>query len=506
MDFYFTPKTKCLDGTKAGYYYAPSTNGSDVWLIFIEGGGACWDTVSCAGRINDRLGSSDYWDKDGKKGPPENSQKKSDNPRFHFVNMVFIPYCTGDVHSGTLAKPGADGLWFSGHRNFGFIIKMLKFKTDIDQASRILLTGASAGGVGVINNVDYLAEQFPGIIVKGAPKAGWFFPGDVAEDREDSAMHAVNDFRHFQTHEHGGPVDTTKIYQAKWHAKCQDGLAAKNFHHQTCNAAGILYPYITVPMFILQNKFDTFQLKKLLFDTKLDSEGSLHYLKYYEKAMDVSMDAVYDKPRDGLFYPACYSHTEGLNFANDKQNSFDINGVHASDLVGDWFFLDPEEGPKVRDECGPRNFACNPSCKHTTSCIVESFKLCKSVTSKAECNTCIEENSAQLTDVGCHEAQLEEFCSVIYKPDAVELTIVTDAQVTDAEEVEQFEEFDQAIKLNSQQVAEITLSHEDNVWSNVWVYALAMVGAAFLVYLVGETAKGLCSKYKAIDEQYEAEI
>jgi hypothetical protein len=45
-----------------------------------------------------------------------------------------------------------------------------------------LLTGESAGGFGTWANIDWFAQtlrrQFPNVIVKGAPIAGWFFPGE----------------------------------------------------------------------------------------------------------------------------------------------------------------------------------------------------------------------------------------------------------------------------------------------------------------------------------------
>ena len=44
-------------------------------------------------------------------------------------------------------------------------------------STRPTLTG-SAGGIGAIFNVDYVANRFPRSTVKGAPNAGWFFPGD----------------------------------------------------------------------------------------------------------------------------------------------------------------------------------------------------------------------------------------------------------------------------------------------------------------------------------------
>ena len=40
------PAAKCNDGTPAGYYLAPSTSNSSLWIVFLEGGGcACWGAI-----------------------------------------------------------------------------------------------------------------------------------------------------------------------------------------------------------------------------------------------------------------------------------------------------------------------------------------------------------------------------------------------------------------------------------------------------------------------------
>ena len=40
----------CNDGTAAGYYIKKSPTGSKSWIIYLEGGGLCYDLDSCATR------------------------------------------------------------------------------------------------------------------------------------------------------------------------------------------------------------------------------------------------------------------------------------------------------------------------------------------------------------------------------------------------------------------------------------------------------------------------
>jgi hypothetical protein len=133
---------------------------------------------------------------------------------------VTIPYCTGDVHSGTRTTTSKDtfGLYFGkhkhldqlptmfcqrlgcavdlpvglilhlarcvstptdprkdGHLNFGLIVDELMAKYGLVDGpnTKILLNGGSAGGAGTFLNADYMSTRFPRSMVKAAPNAGY---------------------------------------------------------------------------------------------------------------------------------------------------------------------------------------------------------------------------------------------------------------------------------------------------------------------------------------------
>jgi hypothetical protein len=81
--------SKCLDGSSAGYYYRASNDAtSKLWVVFLEGGGACFDEDSCAQRAKTDLGSSKGW---ADAAGPINYVLSSDpalNQYFHTANMV----------------------------------------------------------------------------------------------------------------------------------------------------------------------------------------------------------------------------------------------------------------------------------------------------------------------------------------------------------------------------------------------------------------------------------
>ena len=135
-------------------------------------------------------------------------------------------------HAGNNTSPSAAswGLTFDGHANFAAIVGEhdrlratflagLRFHTEaslhvmcaaelkqqhgLATAKKVLLTGGSAGGIGTFKNVDWLASQLPGAVVKGAPEAGWFFPAALPADLPN--IYSPSDWAHFSVGAHGNP-------------------------------------------------------------------------------------------------------------------------------------------------------------------------------------------------------------------------------------------------------------------------------------------------------------
>eukprot|EP01084_Bolivina_argentea_P132124 233154_1 len=130
----------CLDGSPAGFYYsAPPSGSSNLWIIFIKGGGACYDQHSCTTRANSSLGSSTFWNTTMDTSDINLGGVLSDdpiiNPDFYTGHHVFAPYCSGDVWSGQRTEPSNNpdtwGLYFSGHEIFSNIMKYLSQHSNI---------------------------------------------------------------------------------------------------------------------------------------------------------------------------------------------------------------------------------------------------------------------------------------------------------------------------------------------------------------------------------------
>ena len=105
---------------------------------------------------------------DGEQGAPASAARLGNE--FHGVEVARVntPYCTGDVHFGTHADATVPGLaapqQFVGYRNMQKFVSRL-VPTFKDKLTRIVMTGASAGGFGAALNFSMVQDSFPGVRV-----------------------------------------------------------------------------------------------------------------------------------------------------------------------------------------------------------------------------------------------------------------------------------------------------------------------------------------------------
>ncbi len=177
------PGTVCGDGSQFKFFVNYSNTSNDLMVSF-EPGGACWDYDSCSGSGGIRGAANPH-------GIPDDHmtnyqylnflRRTNDNPLQKY-NMVFVSYCTGDVHTGnnviTYTSSGpvdggtddggtddggaADGgiaqLTFhhAGHANSLAVIDWMH-KT-FATVPKMFVTGCSAGGAGAILNYPFIRE------------------------------------------------------------------------------------------------------------------------------------------------------------------------------------------------------------------------------------------------------------------------------------------------------------------------------------------------------------
>jgi hypothetical protein len=179
----------CRDGSPSGFYVR-FTN-ADKLLIYLEGGGACTSSGFCdynpknvnqvlAGDGETALGSVGGAvagrQQPGSAGIFDTANAK--NP-FGAWNMIYIPYCTGDVHFGTRKNVTVSGVdapqQFVGHLNLrAFVARIVP--TFHDKVKRVLLTGSSAGGFAAALNFSMVQDAFSDVLVSLLVDSGPAFP------------------------------------------------------------------------------------------------------------------------------------------------------------------------------------------------------------------------------------------------------------------------------------------------------------------------------------------
>ena len=77
---------------------------------------------------------------------------------------MFVPHGSGDVYIGTQRTRNKDGLFFAGHNTLEAVVSDLRNRSGFGAARRVLLSGRSAGGIGVFQNADWLGAQLERLV------------------------------------------------------------------------------------------------------------------------------------------------------------------------------------------------------------------------------------------------------------------------------------------------------------------------------------------------------
>ncbi|MCA9707668.1 MAG: hypothetical protein KDK70_17595 [Myxococcales bacterium] len=159
------PGTVCGNGSQYKFFVNYSETSQNVMMIF-EPGGGCWDFETCSGQASLGAANPDGIPDDHLNGilgihTPLLNRELVDNPVADW-NMVFMPYCTGDVHTGRAVTVYSDPAGIepdleyhhNGHDNTVAAVEWLSVQ--FPSIPRMLVTGCSAGGAGATANYYFI--------------------------------------------------------------------------------------------------------------------------------------------------------------------------------------------------------------------------------------------------------------------------------------------------------------------------------------------------------------
>lgn len=169
----FEPTCSDAPGAESAFRFWARRGASNRLVVFFDGGGACWDDVTCAvprlaehGREGDGFYKAELL-------PGDDPRTMSgifdlDNPRnpVRDWSFVFVPYCTGDVHAGSNTQRYTDpdtgetfAIQHRGADNFRIVLEWMRANFDAPEA--IAVTGSSAGAYGAVTHYAAIRAAFP---------------------------------------------------------------------------------------------------------------------------------------------------------------------------------------------------------------------------------------------------------------------------------------------------------------------------------------------------------
>ena len=308
----------CNDGSPAVYYFRQGTgSGSNNWIVFLAGGGFCYSVESCHERMLDtpELMTS--------KGKPATfvgngilSDLAAQNPDFFNANHVAIPYCSSDLWSGDREKSSATGGYkFRGLKIVRAIINDLRRagNNPLFNAKRILFSGTSAGGIGVMVHLDWLAAQFPAAEVRGVNDAGWT-PAQILDLPIPGTAFPIQ--------------QALQLWNGKPDASCVQANPSRKF---VCYSSAV-YPDLSTPLMVQMSQYDPVFLAALGVKYPFDPNEQVIADLFASAVRDSlsNVDAALS-PRTNTHGILPYRLFRGLK----------VNGFSLQQLLGNWFFGRP---------------------------------------------------------------------------------------------------------------------------------------------------------------------
>lgn len=167
------PKAVCNDNTRAVFYIGNDAGNRSHkrWIIFFESGGLCASKADCNKRYKNKNSTvlmSSRTLPNRVTGSDLLSTSESENPSFYDYIHVLVPYCSSDLWLGNstgLNRPfnfvddsSVDNFSFRGETIFQSVFSHLK--SNLSFAEAVVVSGSSAGGIGVLNHARWLSSNF----------------------------------------------------------------------------------------------------------------------------------------------------------------------------------------------------------------------------------------------------------------------------------------------------------------------------------------------------------
>lgn len=239
------------------------------------------------------------------------SNDSTENPLFHNYSHVLVPYCSSDAWLANRSNPDkmsiaefseerdADNFVYKGRVIFQAVFEELLQDYNLSNASELVLVGSSAGGIGVLNNLDWVEDRLRNasawnVRIMTIIDSSWFIPF--------SGYHAVN----------------WSEGQARAFGINQPACMDRSLGFPCCTSPACLFRNKHLrpshfPIFAISSIYDIFTLERPLRDNIQTSEANdldlLRLLNSYGALMNQSfMEGYNTYPNLTLYTSSCTQH------------------------------------------------------------------------------------------------------------------------------------------------------------------------------------------------------
>jgi hypothetical protein len=184
-------QARCANNSTTGIGVNLNSASTKV-LIFLQGGGACWDAATCVtkpqavnldgyNQVKFKYAAAKHFNKGVL------NRTNAVNP-YQAWNYVFIPYCTGDLHAGSKYS-ALSKQHHVGHLNVTEYLK--RVVPTFSGATQVLLAGSSAGGIGALLNYHQVQQAFGPVPVDALDDSGPLMDGQYLKPKLQNAWQAA---------------------------------------------------------------------------------------------------------------------------------------------------------------------------------------------------------------------------------------------------------------------------------------------------------------------------
>jgi len=353
----------CLDGSPAGYYLTQNGNAS-TWIIDFQRGGMCSSAEDCLARSTTELGSSKSWPKYwyplSALSFAEESGFISDstwtNPKLASWNKVRVQYCDGDLYSGNRLEPyqfNGSTLYFRGQSIVEAVFDDLA-RFGLYNATEIIITGCSAGGISVYLHIDWIRKRIPAHIkVSAAPDSGYFMDIPNYKGFKNSTQWNI----------------TRKLHNTTFlNEKCKQHNRGEAVGNCIWPSHAAKYISKDIPFYVINSIADSYQIahtlqlecfQQGLFLSTLGncSKAELDAVTQFRQTMINSLESsILQSPKNGAFLLSCLTHCGACLDPFWDYASVQSTQLHTA--FESWYFHDQMHPNVLIDDPYPSN-KCN---------------------------------------------------------------------------------------------------------------------------------------------------